>query len=139
MYARSVNYTFILNMFEILKNIGIWVFSINSESVLILALVKHTLCSHFTQNCIICTFLRLKMPVLSRKIVENLIFVYLFCPKNGAIDFTKTFITQEWLVVESCPAPRWITFLVQYRLVYSLIYALILAWSVYLKLLETVA
>ena len=63
-----------------------------------------------------------------RKIVQNLlIFVYLFCPKNGAIDFTKTFITQEWLVVENCPTPHWITFLMLYRSVY----ALILAWSAF--------
>ena len=58
MYARSVNYTFILDMSEILDNIYIWVFSINSESVLLLALVKYMLCSHFTQNCIFCTFWR---------------------------------------------------------------------------------
>ena len=95
MYARSVNYTFILDMSEILDNIYIWVFLVNIESVLLLALVKYMLCSHFTQNCIFCTFWRLKILVLWRKIVENLlIFVYLFCPKNGAIDFTKTFITQ---------------------------------------------
>ena len=53
--------------------------------------------------------------------LENLlIFVCLFYPKNGAIDFTKTFITQEWLVVESCLTPRWITFLMLYRLVYNI-------------------
>ena len=120
-YARSVNYTFILDMSEILGNIYIWVFSINSESVLLLALVKYMLCSHFTQNCIFCTFWRLEILVLRRKIVENLfIFVYLFCPKSGAIDFTKTFITQEWLVVENCPTPSWITFLMLYRLVYNI-------------------
>ena len=84
----------------------------------ILALVKYMLCSRFTQNSIFCTFWRLKLLVLSRKIVENLlIFVYLFCAKNGAYDFTETFITQEWLVVKSCPTPRWITFLMLYRLV----------------------
>ena len=123
-------------MSEILDNIYIWVFSINSESVLLLALVKYMLCSHFTQNCIFCTFWRLKILVLWRKIVENLlIFVYLFCPKNGAIDFTKTFITQKWLVVESCPTPRWITFLMLYQLVYNIrshFNELILAWSAYL-------
>ena len=94
-------------MSEILDNIYIWVFLVNIESVLLLALVKYMLCSHFTQNCIFCTFWRLKILVLWRKIVENLlIFVYLFCPKNGTTDFTKTFITQEWLVAESCPTPR---------------------------------
>ena len=120
-------------MSEILDNIYIWVFLVKIESVLLLALVKYMLCSHFTQNCIFCTFWRLKILVLWRKIVENLlIFVYLFCPKNGAIDFTKTFITQEWLVVESCPTPRWITFLMLYRLVYNIrshFNELILAWS----------
>ena len=123
-YARSVNYTFILDMSEILDNIYIWVFSINTESVLLLALVKYMLCGHFTQNCIFCTFWMLKTLVLWRKIVENLlILVYLFCPKNGAIDFTKTSITQEWLVVESCLTPRWIKFLMLYDwcTIYSLI------------------
>ena len=98
-------------MSEILDNIYIWVFSINSESVLLLALVKYVLCSHFTQNCVFCAFWRLKIFVLWRKLVENLlIFVYLFCPKNGAIDFTKTFITQESLVVESCPICPWVRY-----------------------------
>ena len=103
-------------MSEVLDKSYIWLFSINSERVLLLALVKYRLCSHFTQNCIFCTFWRLKIFVLWRKIVENLlVFVYLFCPKNGAIDFTKPFITQEWLVIESCPTPRWIMFLMLYR------------------------
>ena len=94
-------------MCKISDNIYISVFSISSEKVLLLALVKYMLCSHFTQNCIFCTFWRLKILVLTQKIVENLlIFVYLFCPKSGAIDFIKTFITMEWLVVESCPTPR---------------------------------
>ena len=37
----SVNYTFILDMSEILDNIYIWVFLVNTESVLLLALVKY--------------------------------------------------------------------------------------------------
>ena len=121
-------------MSEILNNIYIWVFLVNSESVLLLALVKYMLCSHFTQNCILLYFLEEKILVLWRKIVENsLIFVYLFCPKNSSIDFTKTFITQEWLVAESCPTPHWIAFLMLYRLVYNIrshFNELILAWSV---------
>ena len=122
-------------MSEILDNISIWVFLANIESILLLALVKYMLCSHFTQNCIFCTFWRLKIFVLWQKIVENLhIFVYLFCPKNGAIDFTKTLITQERLVVESCPIPRWIAFLMLCRLVYNVCShsnGLILARSAY--------
>ena len=95
-----------------------------------LALVKYMLCSHFAQNCILLYF-------LWRKIVENLLmFLYLLCPKNGAIDFTKTFITQEWLVVDSCPSPWWMASLMLYRLVYNIrshFNELILAWSAYNK------
>ena len=103
------------------------------DNLVFLALFKYMLCSHFTQNCILLYFLEEKIFVLWRKIVENpLIFVYLFCPKNSAIDFTKTFITQEWLVAESCPTPHWIGFLMLYRLVYNIrshFNELILAWS----------
>ena len=126
-----------MDISEILDNIYTWVFSINSESVLLLALVKHMLCDHFTQNCIFCAFWRLKILVLRGKIVENLlIFVYLFCPKNGAIDFTKTLITKERLVAESCPTTCWIAFLMLYRLVYNIcphFNELVLAWSAYFK------
>ena len=83
-------------MSEILGNIYIWVFSINGESVLLLALVEYMLRSHFTQNCIFCTFWRLKILALWRRIVENLrLFVYLFCAENDAINFTKALITQN--------------------------------------------
>ena len=120
-YVRSVNYTFILNMSEILDNIYIWVFPIKSKSVLLLVLVEYMLYRYFTQNCTFCTFWMLKILVLRRKNVENLLrFMYLFCPKNGAFDYTETFITQEWLVVEGCPNPRWITFVILYRLVYNI-------------------
>ena len=67
MYARSVNYTFILDMSEILDNIYIWVFLVNIESVLLLALVKYMLCSHFTQNCILLYFLEAKNPYFATK------------------------------------------------------------------------
>ena len=70
-------------MSEILDNIYIWVFSINSESVLLLALVKYMLCSRFTQNCIFYTFWRLIILVLWRKIFENLlIFVFMWSKKR---------------------------------------------------------
>ena len=119
--SRSVNHTFILDMSKILDNICIWVFLVSSESVLLLPLVKYMLCSHFSQNCIFCTFWRLQILVLWRKVVENLLtFAYLFCPKNGTIDFTKPFITQEWLVVESCPTSRWIAFSMFYRLMHNI-------------------
>ena len=67
MYARSVNYTFILEMSQILNNIYIWVFLVNIESVLLLALVKYMLCSHFTQNCTLLYFLEAKNPYFVTK------------------------------------------------------------------------
>ena len=82
----------------------------------------YMLCSYFTRNCIFFgTFWKLKIFVLWQKFFENLlIFVSLFYPKNGAIDSTKTFLTKEWLVVESCPTSHWIAFLMLYRLVYNI-------------------
>ena len=49
-------------MSEILDNNYIWVFSVNIESVLLLALVKNLLCSHLTLNCILLYFLEEKNP-----------------------------------------------------------------------------
>ena len=63
----SVNYTFILDMSKILDNIYIWVFLVNIESVLLLALVRYMLCSHFTQNCILLYFLVEKTPYFVTK------------------------------------------------------------------------
>ena len=125
---------------RILDNIYILVMIlVNSKSVLLLAFVKYMLYMfHFTQSCIsFGTFGRLKILVLLRKIVQNLlIFVYLFWPKTSTIAFTKTFLTQEWWVVESYPTPCWIAFLMFYRLVYNIrshFNELILAWTPYLN------
>ena len=89
------------------------------------------------KSIFLCTFWRLKILALWRKIAQNLlIFAYLFRPKNRTIDFTKTFMNQQWLAVESCPNPRWIAFLMLYRLVYNIrshFNELILAWSAYLN------
>ena len=43
-------------MSKILDSIYIWVFLGNSESVLLLALVKYIFGSHYIQNCVFCTF-----------------------------------------------------------------------------------
>ena len=62
------------------------------------------------------------------------IYAYLFRPKTSTVDSRKTSITQEWLVIESCPTPRWIVFLMLYRLVLyirSHFNELILVWSAY--------
>ena len=75
-----------------------------------------------------------------RKIVQNLlIFVYLFCLKSSTIDSRRTSIVQEWLVVKSCPIPRWIAFLILYRMaqnIRSQSKELILAWSAYWTLIN---
>ena len=93
----SVNYTFILDMSKILDNIYVWVVLVNMESVLLLALVNICCVAILLKTLLCCTFSRLKIVILWRELVENLlIFVYLFCPKNGTTDFTKTFIIQEW-------------------------------------------
>ena len=54
-------------MSEILDNIYIWVFLVNIESVLLLALVKYMLCSHFTQYCILLYLLEAKSPYFVTK------------------------------------------------------------------------
>ena len=88
------------------------------------------LCGHCTQNCIFWYF-------LEAKIVQNLlILVYLLCPKSSPVGFRKTFITQDWLVVKSCPTPCLIAFLMLYWLVHNIrshFNELNLAWSVYYK------
>ena len=54
-------------MFKILDNIYIWAFLVNIESVLLLALVKYMLFSHFTQNCIFLYFFEAKNPYFVTK------------------------------------------------------------------------
>ena len=110
-------------MFKILDNIYIWVFLVNIESVLFLALVRYMLCSRFTQNCILLYILEAKNPYFVTKNCWKSSYICVFVlSKNGTIDFTKTLTTQERLVVESCPTPRWIPFFntlsigVQYKL-----------------------
>ena len=56
-----------MDISEILDNIYIWMFLVNSESVLLLALVKYMLCSQFTQNCIFLYFLEAKNPYFVMK------------------------------------------------------------------------
>ena len=54
-------------MSEILDNIYIWVFLVNIESLLLLALVKYMLCSHFSQNCVLLYILEAKNPYFVTK------------------------------------------------------------------------
>ena len=118
-------------MFKILDNIYIWVFLVNIESVLLLALARYMLCSHFTQNCILLFFLEAKNPYCWK---SSYICVFILS-KRRRNWFDKN-PTQERLVVESCPNPRWMAFLMLYRLVYNIsshFNELILAWSVYIQ------
>ena len=46
--------------------------------------------------------------------------LFSFYPKPGRTGSRKTFITQTWLVTESCPTPHWITFLIFCRLVFDI-------------------
>ena len=67
-----------------------------------------------------------------RNIFQNLIFIFSFYSKNSRTGSRKTSITQELLVIESCPAPSWVTFLMFCWLVYDIssqLNDLILAWS----------
>ena len=105
-----MNHTFILGMSEILYNIYIWVVLVNSESVLVLAFLKYMLYSHRTQSCIFLYFWRQKPLVLWRKIIQNLYIFAFILSKNSTIDSRKTSMLQEWMVVESCLTPCWITF-----------------------------
>ena len=77
-------------MFKILDNIYIWVFLVNIESVLFLALVRYMLCSHFTQNCILLYILEAKNPYFVTKNCWKSSHICVFIlSKSGTIDFTK--------------------------------------------------
>ena len=83
-------------------------------------------------------FLEAKNPCFEMKNCSKSSYMCVFISpkKNSTIDFTKTFITKEWLVVESCPTPCWIALLMLYRLVYNMrshFNELILAWSGYFR------
>ena len=63
------------------------------------------------RNAFFCTFWRLWDPVVFF-LMENFskssyIFFY---PKNSRTASRKIAITQEWLVMEGCPTPRWVAF-----------------------------
>ena len=94
---------------EIFNDIYFWVILVNSESFLLLGLVKYML-----QLFLFFFFYYVNF-------FENvLIFVYLLCPRNSIIDSKKRSITPEWLVVEIFPTPRWTAYLMLCRLVYNI-------------------
>ena len=65
-------------MSEISDNIYIWVFLVNIESILLLALGKYILCNHFTQNCILLYFLEAKNPYFVTKKCWKSSYICLF-------------------------------------------------------------
>ena len=88
------------------------------------------------------SFWRLWKLVFCQKILQNLLFTISFYPENGGTCSRKDSMTQTWLVVESCPAPRWVTFLLFCRLIYKIPYhfkGLLLAWSTSLQLCKKVS
>ena len=63
--------------------------------------------------------------------------MFSFYPKNGRTGSRKISMTQAWLVVESCPTPLWVMFLIFCQLVYDIL--LSFEWSDFdLKYLVTV-
>ena len=102
----------------------------------LLAFVKYMLYSHCTENCIFCTFWRLKTLVLWRKIFQNLLIIgYLCCPKNSTIDSKKNFHNSGTTGCRKLPDPSMICI---FNALLSLVYnshsyfnELILPWSTY--------
>ena len=65
-------------MSNVLDKIYILLFLVNIESVLLLALVKYMLCSHFTQNCILLYFLKAKNPYFLTKNCWKSSYIFAF-------------------------------------------------------------
>ena len=95
-------------MSEILDNIYIWVFSINSEIVLLLALVKYMLCSHFTQNCIFLYFLEAKNPCFVTKNCSKSSYICVFIlSKKQHNWFYKNLHNSRMVYRKKLPDPSW--------------------------------
>ena len=117
------------------RNFG-QVLLVNIESALLLALVKYMLCSPFTQNCILLYFLETKNPYFVTKNFWKSSYICVFIlSKKWDNWFHKNLHNSGMVGGRKLPDPRWITFLMPYRLVYSMhshFIQLILAWSTYL-------
>ena len=66
------------------------------------------------------TFWRLWKLVFRGENFQNLIFTFSFYLEISRTGSRKNSITQEWLVVESYPTPRQVTFLIFCRMVYNI-------------------
>ena len=109
---------FFLDMSQILDNIYIWLFLVNIESVLLLALVRYMLCSHFTQNCILLYFLEAKSPYFVTKNCWKSSYICVFILSRKRRNWFHKNPHNSGTV--GCPTPRWIAFLMLYRLVYNI-------------------
>ena len=74
------------------------------------------------------SFWRLWKLIFWQKILENLIFMSSFYPKNGKTGSRKTSITQKRLVIENCSTSRWVTFLTFCQLIIGLRQTISFEW-----------
>ena len=88
-----------------MDNIYVWVFSINSESVLLLALVKYMLCSHFTQNCIFLYFLEAKNPCFVTKNCWKSSYICVFLSKKRCNWFHRNLHNSRMVGRRKLPDP----------------------------------
>ena len=124
-------------MSKILDNIYICVFLVNSDSVLLLALVKYMLRSNFAQNCIFWHFLEAKNPCFMTKNRWKSYVCVFFLSKKGCSWFYKNLHDSEVVSHRKLPEPSLNRILMLYRLVYNMCAhssELILAWSAYLHI-----
>ena len=125
-------------MSKILGNICI-------DSVLLAGFVKST--SHrsskpFVYGTVCFWYLLKILETFEEKSLKFFLYFYFFCLKNSRTGCRKTSITRDWLVADNCLTPRWIEFLMFYRLAYNIpshFNDLMLAWSAYLRLWEKVS
>ena len=72
---------------------------------------------------------------LMKNVSKSYIYVF-FLSKNSRTGSSKTSVTQELSVIESCPTPGWVTFFIFYRLIFDIsshLNDMILAWSTSLQ------
>ena len=124
-------------MSKTLDNIYILVFLVNIESVLLLALVKYMLCSHFIKNCILLYFLEAKNLYFVMKNCWKCSYIcVLTLPKKRLNWFHNNLHNSGMAGRRKLPTPRWIAVLMLYWLMYNIpsyFNELILAWSAYVN------
>ena len=136
MHSRSVNYTFILDMSKILDNIFVWVFSVNSESILLLAAVKYKFIVIVLKTTFL-YFLEAKNPCFVTKNCWKSSYICLsILSQNRAINFSKNLQNSGMVGRRKLPDPLLNCMMVRWPFILWLLYnirshfnELILAWS----------